>query len=266
MRNKTFWRSALSLILAACMTLSLCAMTAFAVKYKLSTSDQAVWESSEDLGESASALGVTNTNGELTFDPSGFIEKTDKEQKQLIKNFMTDVTALNFSANGTNTIMDCLNSTEQIDMSLYLIPYVFDETRGDIVGGMKVINPFMSVINIIIGVLAILASLALILFSVYDIVIIIVPLFRDKILAKSENSSNSGGRPAGVSAEAWNAIQAAEGDGNNSGKEYKSALWIYLKHRLPVYLVFGIILAYLVFGGFSGLMQALLNIGSQYVG
>lgn len=262
MKHKTFIHKVLGVVLATCMVLSMCAVTAFAVTYKLNTSDQAIWDSSDDLQQAAQELGLTNSNGTLTFDPSGFIEKTDKEQKQLVKNFMTEATALSFSASGTNAIMDCLNSTEDIDMSLYLIPYVFDETRGDIVGGMKVISPFMSVINIIIGVLAILASLALVLFSVYDIVIIIVPLFRDKILSKSENSNN-GGRPAGVSAEAWSAIQAAEGD--NSGKEYKSALWIYLKHRLPVYLVFGIILAYLVFGGFSGLMQALLNIGNQYV-
>lgn len=261
MHSKMFIKRVVSLILSACMVFSVMAMTAFAVTYKLNTSDQAVWDSSDDLQQAAQELGLTNSGGTLSFDPSGFIEKTDKEQKQLVKNFMTEATNLEFSANGTNTIMDCLNSTKEIDMSLYLIPYVFDETRGDIVGGMKVINPFMSIINIIIGVLAILASLALVLFSVYDIVIIIVPLFRDKILAKE--GANGKDRPAGVSAEAWNAIKVAEGSAD--GKEYKSALWIYLKHRLPVYIVFGIILAYLVFGGFSNLMQALLNIGSSYV-
>lgn len=260
MQNKTFIKQFVSLMLAACMVCSMLATVAFAVTYKLNTSDQAVWDSSEDLQQAAQELGLTNSGGTLTFDPSGFIEKTDKEQKQLVKNFMTEATNLEFSANGTNAIMDCLNSTKDIDMSLYLIPYVFDETRGDIVGGMKVINPFMSIINIIIGVLAILASLALVLFSVYDIVIIIVPLFRDKILAKGNESGK--GRPTGVSAEAWNAIKVAESE---DGKEYKSALWIYLKHRLPVYIVFGIILAYLVFGGFSSLMQALLNIGNAYV-
>lgn len=250
------------LMIISCISIP---VSASEVTYKLTTSDQALWEAVGDsLTQNANALGLTNSGGVLTFDVETFVEKTDKEQKALIKHFMADVTKAGLSAEGTSTIMDCLNDNDKIDMSLYLMPYIFDTTKGDLIGGMQAINPFVSIINVLIGAFAILACLALVLFSVYDIVLIVVPLFREKLISKADSgATNSKGRPWGVSAEAWSAIMAAE---SNDGKEYKSAMWIYLKRRLPMYIVFGIALAYLIFGGFGNLMQALLNIGNAYVG
>lgn len=254
-----------SMLLAIMLMLCTSVMTVSAITYKLSVSDQALWEASEDLGTAATELGLTNSGGTLTFDSSGFIESTDKEQKAKIKNFMSATIAAGISTDGTTTIMDVLNADENIDMSVYLVPYMFDELRGDVIGGAKVISPIIPVINVVIGIGAIVVLALLVLHSVYDLLIIVVPFLRTKISTGKDGESKSQ-RPAYVSEAAWSAIVASESAITGDGSGYKSALWVYFKRRLPEYIVIVVIIAFLLLGGFSNLIQALLNLGSSYTG
>lgn len=271
--NNKSLRNIVSILLTGIMVISMCALTVFAdATFKLSKSDQEKWtaadtklenDGSDSLTKLAGDMGLTYSSGSLTFDASTFLGLTSKEQKTVVKHFMQGMIIADLSADGTNTVLDCLNSTDDVDMQIYLMPYIFDETKGDLIGAMKVVDPFIPTINVIIGVGALLAALALIFFSVFDIVVIVVPLFREKLTEKSGSSTDNKGRPRGVSAEAWSAITEAEGKGtDNNG--YKSALWIYLKRRLPAYIVFGLVLSFLIFGGFSGLISSLLHLGANY--
>lgn len=266
-KSKIFARIA-SCVICLITLMSVCVMTVSAVTYKLNVSDQALWEASEDLQAAATELGLQNSGGVLTFEPENFINETDKKQKQLVKNFMTAVIDADLSAEGTTSIMDALNSDERIDMSIYLIPYMFDEMRGDVIGGAQFISPLLPVINIVIGIGALIILALLIVHTVYDLLIIVVPFLRSKVIDKSNSSGSTkdGGRPAFVSEAAWSAIKEAEASISGNDGSYKSALWTYFKRRLPEYVVMVIVIAFLVLGGFGNLVQALLSLGQNYTG
>lgn len=251
-----------------CMLTALCMLTmtvSAEATYKLNVSDNALWESCAELVEASKDLGLSKTaEGVLSFDESNFVGMTDKEKKSKIKNFMRAIAEADISSNGTVAITDTLYSAESVDMSIYLTPYIVGELRGDVIGGAKIVTPFLPTINTIIGAAVIIIMALLVGYTIYDIVIIIVPALREKIVEKSGGESSK--RPAYVSEAAWSSIKDAEGAIGSEKGSYKSALWLYLKRRLPEFIVMGIVLAVLLMGGVGTIMEWLLSLGSNYSG
>lgn len=215
--------------------------------------------------------GLTYSSGTLTWD--GGIEMsglTSAEQKKAMAKYNEKVASAGLSSKATNQISDMLAETADgatVDMEMLLLVQVFDETKGDMVGGMAVIAPFLPYVNIVIGVIAILLVSLLVLSTLIDLACIGLPAVREAMLNKaSDGSGDSAKKPKAVTYAAWATINDVEGNGSDNKGSGKNAYLTYFKKRLFDYIILGICLSFLVFGGFSGIMEAFLEIGKSFSG
>lgn len=266
----------MSMIVALLLCLAFCGITALAegdysVSLNVTDSSKADKVFQED-GTGLSGLtwsGGGDSKGTLQWDGGqAFSEKPDKERKKEIKAFFNKINKAGLSADATNQITDMLSQVEDgvdVDMSIYLTVHIFSETKGDVVGGMKILSGTLPYINIFIGIGAILLISLLVLSTVIDLACIGLPAIRDYMLAKADTGEGGGGgtanKPKAITYAAWATINEVEGGESGKGSG-KNAYLTYLKKRVFDYLVLGVCIAFLIFGGFANVISAFLEIGS----
>jgi hypothetical protein len=231
---------------------------------ELNPSDTAKAE--QYFGDGTGLDGLTYQEGKFTWDGGVQLsEATSKEQKKQVKKFMTKVDKSNMSATATSSLSSLLGTTDDeatVEMSVLLLPYILDETKGDVLGGMNILSGFLPYINVIIGLAAILIISLLVLSTVLDLAFIGLPQFREWMFDKAEGGNGGGGgKVKGITYAARAAVEEVEGKGEGGGSG-KNIYLCYLKKRIFDYIILGIALAFLVIGGFSSFVSALLDIGT----
>lgn len=279
MKNLKF-KKIFSGLIAGVVAVSMCTISAFAVSHSLSTDDAAKFTENESLSQAASSIGLQVNDREISVsDTSKLADMGEKDQQAAMDNFITELANAGVSQEGTNEISAALSEgydgVAGVKVDLLQITYIFGKTQGDLLGAMGIISPFLPLINLIIGVVAIVVAAILVLSTVIDLAFIGLPMVRESMMAGDGEKQGSGAKPKALTYACWATINDVEGalggggsmgGGSAGGKSYKNAYGLYFKRRLWDYILLGVCLSFLIFGGFGRLMGSLLKIGDQLVG
>lgn len=215
--------------------------------------------------------GLTYDSGKLTWDGGVKLsEKTQREQEKQVNTFFDRANSAGFSSEATNGMTNLLSECDgaaTVNMSILLVNHVFDETKGDVVGGMRILDGFLPYINTIIGIGAILLISLLVLSTVIDLACIGLPAVRDAMLSAGDKEGGGGGggkKPKAITYAAWATISEVEGGESGKGSG-KNAYLVYFKKRVFDYIILGIAISFLLIGGFSGFVKIFMEIGNGLI-
>lgn len=260
----------IAMLLCAVISVSCLSVTVSAKNYAVTKDDAKIFEENDELSEAAAEVGLTVAdNGAISINTDALTDLTESEQKQKMNNF---VSALGESGvSSTGAISDAIDEgySGLIDTEILIIATMFDTMQGDLTGALGIIQPFIPLINIVIGVVALLVLALLVLSTVIDLAFIGLPMVREALMAGGEGGDT---KPKALTYACWATINEVEGSlggsgGDSGGKGgYKNAYGTYFKKRMWDYVLLGVCLSFLIFGGFSRFITALLGIGNDLVG
>lgn len=217
--------------------------------------------------------GLSYSGGTFSWDGGDSLsELSDKEQAKAVTKFNKNMENAGLSAKASNDLTAMLSRTSDnstVDMQILMMIGVFDQTKGDLVGGSSIIAPFLPYINVGIGVVAILLVTLLVASTVIDLACIGLPALREWVITKNPDNANGGSggtKPKAVTYAAWSTINEVEGSGEGNKGSGKNAYFVYFKKRIFDYIILGVCLSVLIFGGFSSIMRAFLEIGKGFAG
>ena len=144
---------------------------------------------------------------------------------------------------------------------------ILENTKPDFVTANAIYAPFSGILGTIMGIIAVVGMALLGVVLVADIFYIVIPPVR--MLVSDEQTGDGRGRRKGASKifsnDAIYAIQVAE-ESNDAGGSKKQALGVYLKRRIPMLILLGICLLYLVQGQIYTFVGWVLDIVSGFLG
>lgn len=144
---------------------------------------------------------------------------------------------------------------------------ILENTKPDFVTANAIYAPFSGILGTVMGIIAVVGMALLGVVLVADIFYIVIPPVR--MLVSDEQTGDGRGSRKGASKifsnDAIYAIQVAE-ESNDAGGSKKQALGIYLKRRIPMLILLGICLLYLVQGQIYTMVGWVLDIVSGFLG
>jgi hypothetical protein len=206
--------------------------------------------------------GVDLKVGELkSGSPDSFViyedewnELRDKEKTKVLKEFVDGVKEIG-DDDAVHTFITDINEQEE-SVGALMLPMIMEGTKADLYKAYKVVEPFLDVLNIVLGVGCVILILLLFASTVMDLAYIGLPVWRESQAAKG----GSGKHPFGVSYEALTTVQEVEkGIGGGDGG-YKNAYLLYFKRRALTYIILAICIMYLICGGISGIIAFVLSL------
>jgi hypothetical protein len=133
-----------------------------------------------------------------------------------------------------------------------MLQVTFNAMEADLWKAYQIMEPFIGLINVVLGVGCVLLILLLMFSTVMDLAYIGLPVWRETQDSKGKKN------PFGVCYEALRTVQEVEkglGDGG-----YKNAYLLYFKRRALTYIILAICIMYLICGGLSGLISFVLGL------
>jgi hypothetical protein len=197
----------------------------------------------------------------MRFSKNAFDHATESSKKRAMSIFIKGLQDSQVAPQTQQTLIDKLNGTSS-NVSRMLIPLVMDTTSADIYTAMKWVKPILPIVRIAFGVGAIVVTLLLIASTIADLCFIGLPIARENIQSKGDQSK--GGKIPFISADAMSVVKESEAALDSSGG-YKNAYLMYFKRRVLTYIILSICLLYLVVGELGGLISWLLSLGSGVV-
>ena len=259
------------LAILTCLSLCMTVVCAADEDWELSLNPTDTAKADKYFGENGCGIeGLSYSSGKFTWDGGvGLSALTQKEQKKQVKKFMDNLGKASLSSQATNGLTTLLGEKDDgatVEMSILLLPYIMDETKGDVLGGMQIVRGFLPYVNVLIGIVAILLMSLLVFSTVLDLAFIGLPQFREWILGGKDGNGDKA--PKGITYAARHAVEEVEGGGGAGGGSGsgKNIYLTYFKKRIFDYILLGVCLAFLVLGGFSRFFSALLEIGSGLTG
>ena len=141
---------------------------------------------------------------------------------------------------------------------------ILQNTKPDFVTANKIYEPFSGPISTVIGVIAVLGMALLGVVLVADIFYIVIPPVRMLVSDDGDTGSKKSASKI-FSDDAIYSVKVAE-ESNDAGGNKKQALGVYLKRRIPMLILLGICLMYLVAGKIYTLVGYILDLVSGFVG
>ena len=148
---------------------------------------------------------------------------------------------------------------------------ILENTKPDFVSANAIYKPFSGIIGTVMGIIAVVGMALLGLVMVSDIFYIVIPPVR-MLVADDGNGGEPGGGRGGrrgaskiFSDDALYAVRVAE-ESDDAGGSKKQALGVYLKRRVPMLILLGICLLYLVSGQIYTLVGYILDLVSGFLG
>lgn len=145
---------------------------------------------------------------------------------------------------------------------------ILENTKPDFVTANKLYQPFSGILGTIMGIIAVIGMAMLGVVLVSDIFYIVIPPVRMLVADEGgggEGRSSRKGASKLFSDDALYAVRVAE-DSNDTGGSKKQALGVYLKRRVPMLILLGICLLYLVSGQIYTLVGWVLDLVSGFLG
>ena len=233
-------------------------------------SGQTLFSQASYTGAAASAGAGADLN------EAEFSKLTSAAQTQLVKDIadasyevMNDPVANQGNAISEDTIQDWWKhlQTKKGAGSKFL-SVILENTKPDFVTANEIYKPFSGIVSTILGLIAVIGMALLGVIIVADIFYIVIPPVR--MLVADDVSSGvqgGGGRKSSklFSDDAMYAVKVAE-ESDDAGGSKKQALGIYLKRRIPMLILLGICLLYLVSGQIYVFVGWILDLVSGFLG
>lgn len=207
------------------------------------------------------------TNGMYDLDEGAFNSLTSSAQTELV----SDIAEASYDAQETNTtitdvtIQDWWRELQSKDgVGSKFLNVVLENTKPDFVSANKIYKPFSGIVGTVMGLIAVFGMGLLGIVMVADIFYIVIPPVR-MFVSDSENGDN-GKLPVSkiFTNDAIYAVRVAEDSKDSSGSK-KQALGVYLKRRIPMLILLGICLLYLVSGRIYTLVSWILDLVAGFI-
>ena len=216
---------------------------------------------------SGSELFTGSATDGYDLDEDQFSKLTSSAQTELVndiadKSYEAEETQDNVSDDTIQTWWKQLQTKEGAGSKFLSV--ILENTKPDFVTANKIYKPFSGPISTLIGVIAVLGMALLGVVLVADIFYIVIPPVR---MLVSDEGGESGKKSASkiFSNDAIYAIKVAE-ESSDAGGNKKQALGVYLKRRIPMLILLGICLLYLVSGQIYTLVGYILDLVSGFIG
>ena len=212
------------------------------------------------------------TNG-YDLNEGNFQKLTSKAQTELVDDIQTksnealdpsNTTTKNVSESTVENWFKKLQSKDGVGSKMMSL--ILSDTKPDFVSANKIYKPFSGVIGTILGLIAVLLMAFLGIVMVLDISYIALPPMR-MFVSESQQTGKDGSKSLKsnlVSNDAIYAVQTAESESDSGSK--KQALGIYLKRRIPMLILLGVCLLFLVQGEIYKLVSWILDLVSGFLG
>ena len=176
----------------------------------------------------------------------------------ITKTMKTFVDCLDATAASDDAVKEFMQAFEDTDRSVssVMLPMVFRETKANIYEAYKIVEPFLDVLNVVLGVGCVALILLLMFSTVMDLAYIGLPVWREAQEAKNGAKKH----PFGVSYEALRTVEETEKNLGGGDGEYKNAYLLYFKRRALTYIILAICIMYLICGGLSGIIAFVLSL------
>lgn len=146
---------------------------------------------------------------------------------------------------------------------------ILENTKPDFVKANQIYAPFSGIIGTIMGIIAVVGMGLLGIVLVADIFYIVIPPVRMMVAEEGGQPGEGRGSRTGKSKlfsdDALYAVKIAE-ESSDGGGSKKQALGVYLKRRIPMLILLGICLMYLVSGSIYTLVGYVLDLVSGFIG
>lgn len=228
----------------------------------------------EVAGKNYDKEGGGSISGDKLFVSSGdsydldeetFNQLTSDAQTKLIKDIKrySDESVKNNEEVSTETVQNWFKELQSIDgVGSKLMTTILANTKPDFVAANAIYQPFSGIVGTVLGLLSVLLMAFLGIVMVLDISYIALPPMR---MLTSEESKGKGLKSNLISNDAIYAVRVAEDQNDGDGSK-KQALGIYLKRRIPMLILLGICLLYLVQGQIYAFVGWILDLVSGFLG
>lgn len=190
-------------------------------------------------------------NQEILVNPMGFKNANNSDVTKAMRKFTDAMSKITDSADTVQQIMADIQDTDPT-VSSFMLPLIFESTRGDMFSAYKIMNPFLEVLSIALGVGAVLLILLVLFSTVMDLAYIGLPVWREAQAGKDGKK-----QPFGVSYEALTTVNEIE---KGMGEQYRNAYLLYFRRRALTYIILSICIVYLICGGLSGIIGFVLSL------
>lgn len=218
-----------------------------------------------------SELFVSNGTS-YDLDEDKFNQLTSSAQAELIEDIKraSESSVENNADVSEDTVQSWFKELQSLDgVGSKLMSTILSNTKPDFVTANKIYEPFSGIVGTVLGILSILLMAFLGIVMVLDISYIALPPMR-MFVGESTGRGSKDGNPGGIksnliSNDAVYAVKVAEeSDGHDGSK--KQALGVYLKRRIPMLILLGVCLLYLVQGQIYTLVSWILDLVSGFLG
>lgn len=167
------------------------------------------------------------------------------------------------SADRTKIYNEIKNNCDSATASM--IGVLFEDSKADMFSALQLFGPFSGVVGTILGCGVLILVILLLASTVLDLCYIGLPVARNWINVKSdEKSGGQGGKPWGITNDAFSVINETETGNTSSGGKYKNAYALYFKRRVVTYIILSICILYLLSGQIAGLIGWLMSLVSGF--
>lgn len=189
---------------------------------------------------------ATVKNGVFSIDKVAFDSIPEKNVVRAFHFFIKNLESMENDKN-RDEISSFMSDLEDVDNDLSRIIFlsVYSEIKGDMYGAYTVMNPFLSAINVLLGVAAVLIICLLLLSTLIDLCYLGFSFFKE------------GWSHFLVSYEAKNVEFESQ---RRVDGEYQNKYFEYFKDRSLTYIVLSICITYLICGGLSGIIAYVLSL------
>lgn len=173
--------------------------------------------------------------------------------------FVDAMSTKGYDADAIQTVMDNIGNKDE-SLGTIMLMINFNTVKADLYKAYKIMEPFLKILNIVLGVGCVLLILILMASTVMDLAYIGLPVWREAQDGKGKKN------PFGVSYEALRTVQEVEkGLGGGDG-DYRNAYLLYFKRRALTYIILAICIMYLICGGISGIIGFVLSLVTGITG
>lgn len=180
----------------------------------------------------------------------------DAEKTKIFKVLMDEVLLKNEDDDAASTFFNDIQEMGGTEMAAVILPAMYEDIEGDLFFAYKGLSPFMSILNIVLGIGAVILIVILLGTTVIDLAFIGLPVLREATMNKT-----NGNKPGWITYDAEQTVREVE---KGLDGEYKNAYLIYLKRRALTYIILAVCIMYLIGGGLSGIISFVLNLVSGF--
>lgn len=207
-----------------------------------------------------------NSDGTLSSSMSGYFSSGEGAGGEGKASVTVGDTTYYYSVDKEDTIKNAMGSAADIEnVQSKLRDMNNMGIEADIASAQGIAHGAIPLVNTVVGFIVIVINLGMFLFTAVDIAYIIAPQFKEA-LDESGHGSRSGGPGGGGGGESKSKVRFITDNAEyainaaNTKETGKNPLWIYLKSRVWMYMVLGVVDFILLTGNISVFMNAAIRV------